>query len=556
MMGRKPRWKSGSLKTPLRPPQPSKEKCILHTSIDQEVEGNSTRRALATSCVITNGVVDVEELLCFGSSQGSATRLQQLAADVRLGIDQEDAAQMSRFLRATLKGRAAIDLGSACSGSGIDAVAVRDWLVALAPEVSVSVKFAAECCRWKQAWLAESGCPDTEGLRPKFLFADVADLSKTSPKTIAGQRVAPNDLVVDFFFAGFSCKSVSLLNCQRPDFKACVQRSEGQTGKTLRGVLQFIQRSTPAFVFLENVRGFVSCWGGNDGQSSNFGLLQKRLRSLGYFVVYRVTSPEDAGFPQSRPRLWCSGVHCKVVGMSSVRDCSSFVYGSAFDKMWLKTQIPAAQCHNFLFTSSALKWNSNLLRTSSKASVRRTKCSTKTARCKNKFHSKHSKLYRAAQLPYPPQLSNRLVSAVRAAGLTEREVGVLVYMLHTRASGIRQAHEEFFIDLSQSIDRASCKGDVTPCICPGSRVWCVKRKRLLSGVESLMLHGFDFEMVARASALVPFNRKGCSSNSKLKDLAGNAFNAGVLMRCLFSALLGASTTYTTVATDQDLTCSG
>jgi len=150
-----------------------------------------------------------------------------------------------------------------------------------------------------------------------------------------------------------------------------------------------------------------------------------------------------------------------------------------------------------------------------------------------------------------------LVSAVRAAGLTEREVGVLVYMLHTRASGVRQAHEEFFIDLSQSIDRASCKGDVTPCICPGSRVWCVKRKRLLSGVESLMLQGFDFEMVARrASALVPFNRKGCSSNSKLKDLAGNAFNAGVLMRCLFSALLGASTTYTTVATDQDLTCSG
>ena len=118
--------------------------------------------------------------------------------------------------------------------------------------------FSCEIEPFKQAYIERN-------FSPPILFRDVTELGKKRAHTAYGSVVpVPGDVDVsqlayyiqlvalaDFFqilIAGTSCVDYSNLNNQQQDIDA-----NGESGRTFRGMLQWVKKHQPPIVILENV---------------------------------------------------------------------------------------------------------------------------------------------------------------------------------------------------------------------------------------------------------------------------------------------------------------
>ena len=86
------------------------------------------------------------------------------------------------------------------------------------------------------------------------------------------------------------------------------------------------------------------------------------------------------------------------------------------------------------------------------------------------------------------------------------------------------------VDCYQSPGRCLVgKNNMVSTIVPGSRIWSVARRRPITGLECLLIHGFSPEFFDSA----PLERAGVS-DELMKDLAGNS----VVGHCYAAVLVG------------------
>ena len=94
---------------------------------------------------------------------------------------------------------------------------------------------------------------------PRYSFGDVGDISKVScTDTRTGSRVKVP--FVNFFWAGFSCKSRARNTPpQSKKHVNCLQRKDldAETSYTFFGVMDYVERARPRWVVLENVVGLL-----------------------------------------------------------------------------------------------------------------------------------------------------------------------------------------------------------------------------------------------------------------------------------------------------------
>ena len=101
---------------------------------------------------------------------------------------------------------------------------------------------------------------------------------------------------VDLYIAGFPCQSFSQLGSR--------QGFGSEQGCVFFDIFTYLQTCEPKVFILENVTGLL-----NHEKGSTFERIMSMLHGLNYCMGWRVVSPTDIGFPQSRRRVFIVGIH-------------------------------------------------------------------------------------------------------------------------------------------------------------------------------------------------------------------------------------------------------
>jgi site-specific DNA-cytosine methylase len=431
-------------------------------------------------------------------------------------------------------------------------------------EVKLIHEFMCENCQFKQGFLNHVH-------RPRLLFADVSALEHGE-----GIPVGSEDAVkvpgCDIFTTGFSCKSASTMNKDRSSFGEAVSLGHGTTGQTLSGswlqlasfmpnvcfefaprlpAVKYIERELPLCIILENVKAFSFKFKNDkekdkdkeqvmgkktnkDEKSQNFQLLLQRL-GVNYNMVPVCLSPRDCGMPQSRARWFFIGVrkaptdHGADVGFQE-NFLAALVTQRPIKMIPLEAfLLPPTCCATQLHLPSLLREPGSrklISRRKKKAQAKGTKkpnLKQKPLPREPKWISRQKALFQSHGWTWPPFVNDQARSM-----LTDREEGVLQLSLGRvqQKIDIHASDKEICLEMSQSESRSPWMVGMTPCILPGQRIWLLSRRRLLLGVETMILQGFPFHRLM--DAIKSLNM----SNRCLNDLGGNAFNGGVFVSIL------------------------
>ena len=139
---------------------------------------------------------------------------------------------------------------------------------------------------------------------------------------------------------------------------------------------------------------------------------------------------------------------------------------------------------------------------------------------------RHQKAFSDKGLAWPP--SSQVLAKYTVRGCTRREAEI-GYLLE---SGLEVADDdeldEISADLNMSCSRVSTMNGRIVCLLPGATIWLFRRGRRLLGEEALHLQGCS---VPDRSIF-----KNNITNRQLRDLGGNASNAGCFAGAFFAML--------------------
>jgi site-specific DNA-cytosine methylase len=200
-----------------------------------------------------------------------------------------------------------LTLGTACSGTDC-AVPVFQAIASIAG-LAVDHRFSCENEPAKQAWI-RGNWPEL-----KTVFDDVRMLGSGSALNVVSGRSEPVP-AVDWFVAGFVCKSISMENTQRQQYANCIENSEGQTGETFTGVMRYVLNFCPSIVVLENVEGLLKRVGGSPPPMEG---VQSAFLKAGYSFGHCTLDPREFFLPHRRRRVWMWAFR----GPDACRRCNS-----------------------------------------------------------------------------------------------------------------------------------------------------------------------------------------------------------------------------------------
>ena len=109
---------------------------------------------------------------------------------------------------------------------------------------------------------------------------------------------------LDFFSAGFSCKSRSRLSSKSSSLVGCCQTGEGETGSTWNSVRDYINRALPAMIMLENVTDLVQH---KEGDVDDAAFVVTTLSEMGYAARLITVEAASHGSFAFRQRLYLIG---------------------------------------------------------------------------------------------------------------------------------------------------------------------------------------------------------------------------------------------------------
>ena len=379
----------------------------------------------------------------------------------------------------------------------------------------------------------------------------------------------------ELFAAGFSCKDVSGMNKNAAQYEMCAETGAGTTGKTLHGALGYVDRHRPPIVFLENVvkLGFASSRGAPQTSGfidlkspkvkANLRHVVKALEARGYKVAVAIVDSSEYFLPQRRVRIFIHGIWVPKFPWSKLLINGSVHYeqimNHAMQLQKQKEPLPLATFDLKPGTAEYAKWveqqgadddegslddEKPLLSVFGKPKAKPKRRSAKAkaapkkkflapkhrvskksggqpaAQPRDKYKEMHQKHFSKYGLPWPVVSFDDDDDGFFVKEGREKEV------LHfcKRMAG-RKHYEDgtcLVVDSSQSITRCPLGVNMTPCLCPRSKMILLKKTEQgswkisarLAAPSHLHLQGLAPE---DCPAMNEF------SAAQLRDLAGNAF---------------------------------
>ena len=432
-----------------------------------------------------------------------------------------------------------LQLGSACSGSGLD-MHIVDALVdnlreVLGVEVSVEIVFLCEIDKTKLQWCREVG--DYTG-HPCCCFTNIAHLHSevADCERHSGQcRVKPCDI----FLVGTSCKLFSRANS--------VVRSSGYSGGkalaqdggessskvTFDGAINYIKKHQPSIVVIENTDAVTDEGADQGPEDGNFVVIVTTLMACNYDVQPFKLNCKQHALPQARQRFYClsflkTSPLFKTDSFDAVFDCTK--RGLALGRV----APPPLQA--FLLADDCDVVTNELCNRLSRKSF-------DGDMSQDKWPIKHLDWCRANKVRWPyVAVSASDKSSPWYSLLEQREKEVL-------AASHRAEPVPMAVDVGQSLGRVPVSlvarvgphdVEILPTQLPNGKTWLSifptgdfpksKHHRLLIGREALSAQGYPWQRL-------PTDMLAKYGESFLHDLAGNAYPGTVMLALLSCAFM-------------------
>ncbi|KZT41751.1 hypothetical protein SISSUDRAFT_241299 [Sistotremastrum suecicum HHB10207 ss-3] len=405
-----------------------------------------------------------------------------------------------------VKGRK-LRVATMCSGTESPLLALGLSCRAIKEQYGIDLEiehvFSCEIEPFKQAYIERN-------FRPPILFRDVCELGEGQATTAYGALVdVPGE--VDILIAGTSCVDYSNLNNEKQTIEA-----NGESGRTFRGMMSWVENHRPPIVILENVCS--APWNNIAGyfKDKDYSADHMRVDTKNYYIPHTRTRGYLIAVDKknsSIPQKW------KTMLKELERGASS-----TLDAFLLPSDDPRIH-----------EAREKLVQETRNAGDRRAGRYDWT-RCENR--------HQRARLE--EQLGNkRPLTAWEDGGtchmldFTWADWGTMqvervwdlmdITTLRFAVQGVDPAYKTHVWNLSQNVDRTtgSSRVGICPCLTPSMIPYVTNRGGPMVGVEALGMQGLPVEELLLTR----------ETEDQLADLAGNAMSTTVVGTGILAALI-------------------
>ena len=340
----------------------------------------------------------------------------------------------------------------------------------------------------------------------KTVFNDVLSMGRKKGYCHRAEENVEIPANLDILFAGFSCKSFSVLNTSRGE--ASVTNKKQSTGKTLEGVRRYVKAHAPRAMVFENVMGMLQETGA--GVSSAADQVVNIFTKMGYKGTYMAVDSRNYLLPQSRHRVWFWFI--KLTDEA----------GDADDK---DDQLSACETMKLFYRPEAMPLT-GVVGDATSDYVAKERPGDKWIKKHDSFAESNGlkdlmsqelrKKHADETVPKHMSLGARMSSSLVLLKAAQLKKGIDVDL------------EGWVLQLDQEVERARVCKCFCPCITPGGVYYYGKpgKPKLLTGVDFGALQG------VHQADLSKFGMIGIPDNM-LRELFGNSFSATV---CTFALL--------------------
>ncbi|KAI5807569.1 hypothetical protein DFH27DRAFT_651071 [Peziza echinospora] len=362
--------------------------------------------------------------------------------------------------------------------------------------------FSCEIEPFKQAYIERN-------FRPPILFRDVCELGDDEATTAYGAKVkVPGN--VDVLIAGTSCVDYSNLNNKKLDLDA-----GGESGRTFAGMLNWVTKTRPPIVILENV-----CNG-------PWPRMAEKFQAKGYSAHFERLDTKNYYIPHTRQRgyMFCLDVR-----------------GSNVPRMWgsaMKDLVRPANCSLEAFL---LPGDDPRIHQARQNLIKGDRTASKTGRTVDwtRCETRHQKMRLEERLG-----NKRPLTFWQEAGVcklpdfawgdwglaqVERVLDLMdILFIKGAKTGIDTQFKTQVWNLSQNVDRNSSTGKpgICPCLTPTMIPYLTIRGGPMVGLEALSMQGLPIDELLLTK----------ETEDQLADLAGNAMSTTVVGTAILSALV-------------------
>lgn len=389
-------------------------------------------------------------------------------------------------------------VGSMCSGSEVQAETGRRVVeqVLGAGRASYTTSFMCELDERKALKWIKGVVQHQHGVTDRCIFRDVTQLGSDCSYCMVHARLCPIPSTCNLAVGSWSCKDYSKLKS--------TTSQKGTTSSTLQGILDYLDRHRPLMYVGENLDDIV--------KPDAVQELRQHFAAIGYAVGCAVLQAHHYGAATTRKRGFVISIECRHSGLS-LDDAYDMI--KAMFELVESMRIPPVCLTSVMLPDSHPYVQAEL--------DKRTRAG----------HASMTDTLWQGQLFTLLQSKGLSWSGIQApqgqrsspwfATLAEREQMNLGYHLAMDKAVTS-------VDCYQSPGRCFVgKNNMVSTIVPGSRIWSVARRRPITGMECLLIHGFSPEFFDSA----PLERAGVS-DELMKDLAGNS----VVGHCYAAVLVG------------------
>ncbi|WVQ80273.1 hypothetical protein IAT38_002378 [Cryptococcus sp. DSM 104549] len=395
-----------------------------------------------------------------------------------------------------------------CSGTESPLLALNMIAKAIKAQHGLTLSFdhvfSCEIEPFKQAYIERN-------FQPPILFRDVTELGGDAAHTAYGSVVeVPGN--VDVLVAGTSCVDYSNLNNAQQSIDA-----NGESGRTFRGMIDWVKKHKPPVVILENV-----C-------SAPWDKVELKFHDIGYDASYTRLDTKEFYIPHTRTRgyLFATPQNSEQLShkwLATVKDLRR-PWSSPFEAFLLQPDDPNIH-------------RARLELASARANSEGSRKTTDWGRCE----SRHQRARNDEELGL-----QRPLTAWQDAGVcrgldwtwndwlfaqTPRVLDLLdISTLRMAKDGIDSGFKACIWNVSQNVDRqsGSSRTALAPCLTPNMIPWVTTRGGPVTGREALALQGIPVRELLLTS----------ETEDQLSDLAGNAMSTTVVGSALIAALRSA-----------------
>ena len=357
--------------------------------------------------------------------------------------------------------------------------------------------FSCEIEPFKQAYIERN-------FAPPILFRDIRELGGDKATTAYGAEVpVPHD--VDMLVAGTSCVDYSNLNNERKGLEA-----QGESGQTFRGMMNWIRKSQPKIIILENV-----C-------NAPWEEVAKKFNSEGYHAQFMRVDTKRFYIPHTRTRVYLFA--CKADDETLVEQWKQLVKS---------LERPAsATLEAFLFDSDDPRVHEGR-RMLARPGEDSTRANTDWGRCESRHQRARLEEGLGQRRPFTHWDGGCTLPDFAwndwGKAQTDRVLDLMdIDYLRLAMNNIDSMHKTLVWNLSQNVDRTtgSVAPGICPCLTPSMVPFVTNRGGPLVGIEALSLQGIPVDDLLLTR----------ETENQMSDLAGNAMTTTVVGACMLAAM--------------------